>query len=75
MSNKITHINNLLFIDQVNCESQIRAINEGDFSESVKNILTGFFRERRDLSVQILAENGFFNEQNINAQNQEEHAN
>ncbi|WP_372938780.1 hypothetical protein [Seonamhaeicola sp.] len=75
MSSTLKHINNLLFADKIDCERNIRAINEQNLSEQAKNILTGYFRERRDLNDTILQENGFYNEQNINAQNTEEHAN
>lgn len=71
---KQAHINNLLFQDKITCARQLKEIAESDLCESTKNILSGFFRTRKELNESILQENGFYNEKNIN-DNTEEHAN
>lgn len=70
--NKSEHINNLLYADKIDCDRNIRSIAESNLSETAKNIISGFFRDRKELNVQILTENGFYDEQNINSPKSEE---
>jgi hypothetical protein len=69
---QIDHINDLINMDELLCNIHIRAIDSSDYSEEAKNILTGYYRDRASLNQQILDENGFHGEKNINAKSKEE---
>jgi hypothetical protein len=67
-STKTKHLINLLIADSNVCTAQIQSINQTDYADSSKDILTGYFRDRRNLNTSILEEMESFDEKNINNQ-------
>lgn len=76
MSNtKKAHINQLLFNDVFQCRQNIEVIEAGTFSKDSEGYIVGYLKQRIKLNEEILNDNGFYEERNINAQTPEEDAN
>ena len=68
---KTQHINKLVQQDDIKCLQNIKDVQDSDYAEDAKNLIIGFFRQRSDMDQQILFDNGFYGEKNINVKTEE----